>query len=337
MSAAPATQPSSPSAGQPVSLPRPVSTVAIVGAGSVGATLAYATLVRGAARRVVLYDINRAKVTAEAADIGHGIEFISQATIEGSDDIEICRDADLVVFTAGAKQHPGQSRMDLAATTVGLVKKVLPTLVDIAPHAIHMMVTNPVDVVTYAAQKITGLPPNQVFGSGTVLDSSRLRFLISRECGVAVQNVHAYVLGEHGDSEVPMWSSASIGGVPLLEWLGRDGSPMFTDAVRERLGHDVVHAAYSIIEGKGATNYAVGLAVTRIIEAVLRNEHRVLPVSTRIDDEFLGISDVCLSMPTIVDAHGARERLGLPMSTREMEQLRGSADHIRAAARSLGF
>lgn len=320
-----------------VHTPRPISTVAIVGAGAVGATLAYATLVRGAARRVVLFDINKAKVEAEAADIGHGIEFISQATIEGSDDIEICRDADLVVFTAGAKQDPGQSRMELASKTVGLVKKVLPTLVDIAPDAIHMMVTNPVDVVTYAAQKITGLPTNQIFGSGTVLDSSRLRFLIAQECGVAVQNVHAYVLGEHGDSEVPMWTSASIGGVPLLEWLGKNRAPLFTDKVRERIGHETVHAAYKIIEGKGATNYAVGLAVTRIIEAVLRNEHRVLPISTRIEDDFLGISDVCLSMPTIVDARGAGERLGIPMSQHEMGQLQSSSQHIREAARQLGF
>lgn len=320
-----------------VHTPRPISTVAIVGAGAVGATLAYATLVRGAARRVVLFDINKAKVEAEAADIGHGIEFISQATIEGSDDIEICRDADLVVFTAGAKQDPGQSRIELASKTVGLVKKVLPTLVDIAPDAIHMMVTNPVDVVTYAAQKITGLPTNQIFGSGTVLDSSRLRFLIAQECGVAVQNVHAYVLGEHGDSEVPMWTSASIGGVPLLEWLGKNRAPLFTDKVRERIGHETVHAAYKIIEGKGATNYAVGLAVTRIIEAVLRNEHRVLPISTRIEDDFLGISDVCLSMPTIVDARGAGERLGIPMSQHEMGQLQSSSQHIREAARQLGF
>ena len=320
-----------------VHTPRPVSTVAIVGAGAVGATLAYATLVRGAARRVVLFDINKAKVEAEAADIGHGIECSSQATIEGSDDIEICRDADLVVFTAGAKQDLGQSRMELASKTVGLVKKVLPTLVDIAPDAIHMMVTNPVDVVTYAAQKITGLPTNQIFGSGTVLDSSRLRFLIAKECGVAVQNVHAYVLGEHGDSEVPMWTSASIGGVPLLEWLGKNRAPLFTDVVRERIGHETVHAAYKIIEGKGATNYAVGLAVTRIIEAVLRNEHRVLPISTRIEDDFLGISDVCLSMPTIVDARGAGERLGIPMSQHEMGQLQASSHHIREAARQLGF
>lgn len=321
----------------PVPSARPSSTVAIIGAGSVGATLAYAALVRGAARNVVLYDINKAKVEAEAADIGHGIEFISQATIEGSDDIEICRDADLVVFTAGAKQHPGQSRMDLAANTVGLVKKVLPNVMEVAPDAMHMMVTNPVDVVTYAAQQITGLPPSHVFGSGTVLDSSRLRYLIARECRVAVQSVHAYVLGEHGDSEVPMWSSAVIGGVPLLDWLGDDGEPVFTDEVRSRIGHDVVHAAYQIIEGKGATNYAVGLAVTRIIEAVLRNEHRVLPVSTRIDDDFLGIHDVCLSMPTVVDAGGAVRRLGIPMSHHEMAKVQASGRSIREAARSLGF
>ncbi|WP_108719673.1 L-lactate dehydrogenase [Miniimonas sp. S16] len=316
---------------------RRYSTVAIVGAGSVGSTLAYTALVRGAARRVVLYDVNAPKVKAEAADIGHGIEFIPQATIEGSDDIEICRDADIVVFTAGAKQDPGQSRMELASKTVGLVKKVLPTLVEIAPHAIQIMVTNPVDVVTYAAQKLTGLPPSQVFGSGTVLDSSRLRFQISRECGVAVQNVHAYILGEHGDSEVPMWSSASIAGVPLLEWLGADGEPVFTDELRRRIGHDVVHAAYSIIEGKGATNYAVGLSVTRIIEAVLRNEHRVLPISTQVAGELAGVGDVCLSMPTVVDRAGAGARLAIPMSAQELNLLRSSAEHIRQAARQLGF
>lgn len=312
-------------------------TVAIVGAGAVGSTMAYAALVRGAARRVVLYDVNKAKVEAEAADIGHGIEFISQATIDGSDDIEICRDADLVVFTAGAKQQPGQSRMELAQRTVGLVQQVLPTLVDIAPNALHMMVTNPVDVVTYVAQKITGLPPNQVFGSGTVLDSSRLRFQISQRCGVAVQSVHAYVLGEHGDSEVPMWSSATIGGVPLLDWFGSNQMPLFTERVRDEIRTEVVEAAYRIIEGKGATNYAVGLAATRIIEAVLRNEHRVLPVSTRIDDDLLELHGVCLSMPTIVDARGAAKRLGIPMSLQEMVQLQASAANLRQAARDLGY
>lgn len=227
--------------------------------------------------------------------------------------------------------------MELAAKTVGLVQKVLPQLTDIAPNAIHMMVTNPVDVVTYAAQKITGLPPNRVFGSGTVLDSSRLRFQISQHCGVAVQSVHAYILGEHGDSEVPIWSSATIGGVPLLDWFGPDEQPMFVRSLREEIRTEVVQAAYTIIEGKGSTNYAVGLASTRIIEAVLRNEHRVLPVSTRIDDDTLDIHDVCMSMPTIVDARGAAKRLFIPMSMEEMEQLRASAANVKAAARSLGF
>lgn len=319
-------------------VPRPTyNTVAIVGAGSVGSTLAYTALVRGSARHVVLYDVNRTKVEAEAADIGHGIEFISQASITGSDDIEICRGADLVVFTAGAKQHAGESRMDLAAKTVGLIKNVMPTLVEIAPDAIHLLVTNPVDVVTLAAQKVTGLPPHQIFGSGTVLDSSRLRYQIAQRTCVAVQSVHAYVLGEHGDSEVPMWSSAAIGGVPLLEWLDSDGKPVFDEALCDDIGQEVVNAAYKIIEGKGATNYAVGLASTRIIEAVLRNEHRVMPVSTRIDDDLLDIHDVCLSMPTVVDAVGARERLGIPMSEKEMALLRRSAASIRAEAASLGF
>ncbi|ACQ80684.1 L-lactate dehydrogenase [Beutenbergia cavernae DSM 12333] len=315
---------------------RSVSTLAVVGAGSVGATLAYAALMRGAARHVVLYDINRKKVEAEALDIGHGIEFMPQGTIEGSDDLEICRGADVVVFTAGAKQHPGQSRMDLAERTVGLVREVMPRLVAMTPDAIHVMVTNPVDVVTYAAQAVTGLPTQQLFGSGTVLDSSRMRYLVAQECGVAVQNVHAYILGEHGDSEIPIWSSASIGGVPLLEWPGHGRQPLFDVGVRERITHEVITSAYRIIEGKGATNYAVALAATRIIEAILRGEHRVLPVSTRIDD-YVGISDVCMSVPTVVDRGGAVQRLLVPMDDAEIAGLRASADHIRSVARSLGF
>ena len=161
--------------------------------------MAYAALMRGAARTVALYDINSAKVQAEVLDLGHGIQFMPMAEVVGSDDISVCADADVVMFTAGAKQKPGQSRIELAEATISLVRKVLPSLVDVAPNAIYVMVTNPVDVVTYAALQISGLPPSQLFGSGTVLDSSRLRYLLARETGVAVQNVHAYVAGEHGD------------------------------------------------------------------------------------------------------------------------------------------
>ena len=183
---------------------RGVNKVSIIGAGAVGSSLAYASLIRGVARHVVLHDINAAKVRAEALDLAHGSQFMPQAKIEGSEDPEVTRGSDVVVITAGAKQKPGESRMDLAASTVNLMKKVIPPLVERSPEAIFLMVTNPVDVTTYAALKISGLPSNQVFGSGTVLDSSRLRYLVAEACEVAVVNVHAYIAGEHGDSEIPL-------------------------------------------------------------------------------------------------------------------------------------
>jgi L-lactate dehydrogenase len=258
------------------------------------------------------------------------------ARVVGSDDIDVLADSDVVVFTAGAKQKPGQSRLDLAESTIGIVRSILPRLVEVAPDAVHVMVTNPVDVVTYAALKISGLPPSQLFGSGTVLDSSRLRYLLARETGVAVQNVHAYVAGEHGDSELPLWSSASIGAVPLLEWNGLGGQGALTAEVRERIAHEVVDSAYRIIEGKGATNYAVALAGSRIIEAVLNDEQRILPVSSLLDD-YYGISDVCLSVPAVVGASGVGERLAVPMSTDELAGMRRSAEAVRSVARTFGF
>ncbi|HWJ85783.1 MAG TPA: L-lactate dehydrogenase [Cellulomonas sp.] len=316
--------------------PRRTSKLAIVGAGAVGSTMAYAALMRGAARTVALYDINTAKVQAEALDLGHGIQFMPMAEVVGSDDIAVCADADIVMFTAGAKQKPGQTRIDLAEATISLVRKVLPAVTEVAPNAVYVMVTNPVDVVTYAALKISGLPPTQLFGSGTVLDSSRLRYLIAQHAQVAVQNVHAYIAGEHGDSELPLWSSASIGAVPLLEWQGSHGKSPMTAAVREQIAHEVVESAYRIIEGKGATNYAVALAGSRIIEAVLKDEQRILPISSLLDD-YYGISDVCLSVPTIVGAEGVGDRLAVPMSVDELAGLRSSAEAVRAVARQFGY
>lgn len=320
---------------------RRTTKVAVVGAGSVGATLAYAALMRGATRTLALYDINGAKVEAEVLDIGHGIQFMPMAEIIGSDDIQVCADADVVVVTAGAKQKPGQTRLDLAEATVGLVTKLMPQLVEVAPDAVYIMVTNPVDVVTYAALKVSGLPPGRVFGSGTVLDSSRLRYLLARHTGVAVQNIHAYIAGEHGDTEIPLWSSATIGAVPLTEWRGIPGpdgtfTGRLTEADRERIAHEVVTSAYKIIEGKGATNYAVGLAGSRIIEAVLGDEGRVLPVSSLLDG-YLGIDDVCLSVPSVVGREGVRTPLEIRMSVEELTGLRRSADALRSVAHSLGL
>ena len=315
---------------------RRTTKLGIVGAGAVGATMAYAALMRGAANTVALYDVNGPKVRAEALDLSHGIQFVHMAHVLGSDDIDVLADCDVIAFTAGAKQKPGQSRMDLAETTIGLVRDTMPRLVDVAPDAVHVLVTNPVDVVTYAALKASGLPSNRVFGSGTVLDSSRLRFLLAEETGVAVQNIHAYIAGEHGDSELPLWSSASIGAVPLLQWKGIDGRGSLTPDVRERIATDVVRSAYRVIEGKGATNYAIGLAGSRIIEAVLDDESRILPVSSLLED-YYGISDVCLSVPAVVGGTGVGARIEVPMTDEELAGLRASAEAVRATARRFGL
>ena len=315
---------------------RRTTKVAVVGAGAVGATMAYATLMRGAARTVALYDIDKAKVEAEALDLGHGIQFMPMAEVLGSDDISVCAGADVVMVTAGAKQKPGQTRIDLAEATINLIRKVLPPLVEAAPDATFVMVTNPVDIVTYAALKISGLPPERIFGSGTVLDSSRLRYLVAQHTGVAVQNVHAYIAGEHGDTEFPLWSSATIGGVPLLDWSGVDGQGTLDARARDRITRDVIESAYKIIAGKGATNYAVALAGSRIIEAILKDERRVLPVSKLLDG-YHGISDVCLSVPTVVGRGGATRALEVPMNVDELTDLRRSAEALRAVARRFGL
>lgn len=302
--------------------------VAIVGAGSVGSTLAYALLLRGVARHVVLHDVDAGKVRAEVLDLRQGLQFMPTAHVDGSDDIEVCADADVVAVTAGAKQRAGQSRLDLAASTTSLMVGLMPRLVEVAPRATFVMVTNPVDVITYVAQKVTDLPPARLFGSGTVLDSARLRGLVAQTCDVAVQSVHAYIVGEHGDSEIPLWSSASVGAVPVTQ--------LTTAEQREQMAHDVVHAAYEIIAGKGATNYAVGASVSRIIESVLRDERQVLPVSTLLSGT-LGLDDVCLSIPTVVGAGGAERPLAPTLCEEELAGLRLGADSLRSAARNLGF
>jgi L-lactate dehydrogenase len=316
-------------------MPERVSKIAIIGAGSVGATIAYAAMIRGVARQFALHDINRAKVEAEVLDLNHGLQFVPMATLEGSDDIGVCAGADVVVITAGAKQKPGQTRMELAGANVELCRTLVPQLLKVAPDALLLVVTNPVDVVTYVVQKLSGLPARRVFGSGTVLDSSRFRFLLARHLNVAVQNVHGFIAGEHGDSEIPLWSSATVGGIPLMQW-SAPGHSRLTEEDRTRIFDNVRNAAYQIIRGKGATNYAIGLATVQILEAVLNDEQRVLPVSSRLEG-YLGIDDVCLSVPSIVNRTGVETVLEVPLSEQEREGLRRSADTIRQAIRTLGF
>lgn len=310
--------------------------LAVIGAGAVGSAVTYASMIRGVARHYAMFDINELKVKAEALDIAQGVQFAPVATVEGSSDIEVIKGADVVVVTAGAKQKPGQSRLELAGDTINIMKAILPKAVEQAPNAIFLIVSNPVDVVTYAGLQISGMSQERFFGSGTVLDSSRLRYLVAQRCGVAPQNVHAYIAGEHGDSEIPLWSSASVGAVPLLQWGKTVDGAMLDDGVREAIHREVVNSAYKIIEGKGATNYAIGLSVASILGSIMRDEHRILPVSSYLDD-WMGISDVCMSVPTMVGRSGVGRRLVPVVTPREYDGLRASADSIRQVAQQFGF
>jgi L-lactate dehydrogenase len=309
--------------------------IAIAGPGHVGVTLAYACLIRGTGKTIALYGRNAEKVRAEVADLQHGLQFVPMATVAGSDDVEVCRDADVLVLTAGVPPRPGQRRLDLAAGSVAICRDLLPRLLEVAPRAVLVIVTNPVDVVTYAALKISGLPHHRVLGSGTVLDSSRLRSLIARHCGVAVQNVHAYIAGEHGDSEIPLWTSATVGGVPLLRWEDAERPPI-TAAEGDGLRRQVVQAGYEVLHGKGYTNYAIALATARVIEAVLYDEHQVLPVSSLLTG-YARISDVCLSVPSVVGRAGVLRALPVPLSEDEREALQHSARTVRAVLDKLGL
>jgi L-lactate dehydrogenase len=301
--------------------------IAIVGAGSVGATVGYACLLRGVGEELVLYDVDRAKAEAQALDLAHSVQFARMTHVAGSDDLDRCAGANVVVLTAGAKQNPGQTRMDLARDNVEMCRALVPALMSGSPDALLLVVTNPVDVITRAALTVGGLDPARVLGTGTVLDSSRLRMLVAQRCRVAVQNVHAQVVGEHGDSEVALWSSATIGGLPLDRW-GPELGGVPTADERDGMLEEVRNAAYRIIAGKGATNYAIGVVSARIIEAIARNERRVLPVSSYLD-HYQGIDDVCMSVPCILDQRGVATRLDVPLDPTEHAALTASATAIR--------
>ncbi len=309
--------------------------IGIVGAGSVGATIAYACMVRGVGKHISLFDRIRTKVEAEVLDLNHGLMFVPMAKLDGSDDLSVLEHSHVIVVTAGAKQKPGQTRIDLAEANTAICRGLIPDLMRVAPNATLLMVTNPVDVLTYVALKLSGLESRQVLGSGTVLDSSRFRFLIAQRCAVAVQNVHAYIAGEHGDSEIPLWSSASIGNVPVQGWR-MPGRSVLSAQEEKAIFESVRTSAERIIQGKGATNYAIGLAVAAILEAILWNEGRVLPVSSLLTD-YRGISDVCLSIPSIVGRRGVEGLLPVSMNPEEEAGLRSSAETIRRVVRTLGF
>ncbi|MDJ1113830.1 L-lactate dehydrogenase [Microbacterium dauci] len=310
------------------------SKLTVVGAGAVGSSVAYAALIRGSARHVALYDIAAPKVEAEVLDLAHGAQFTGSSDIIGGADVSVAAGSHVVVITAGAKQNPGQTRIELAGVNAGILRTMLPQLLEVAPNAIYVIVTNPCDVLTVIGQEATGLPPERIFASGTVLDTSRLRWRLAQRAGVSTSSVHAHIIGEHGDTEFPLWSHATIGSVPILDWEPLDGQPRFTKDELDRIAVEVRDAAYTVIRGKGATNYAIGLSSARIVEAILGDQHAILPVSTVLND-FHGIDGVALSVPSVVSAAGAKPIMNTAFSDHELGLLRHSADALRGAAATL--
>jgi L-lactate dehydrogenase len=318
----------------PAGAPAPPNRIAVIGAGAVGSTIAYATMVRGIARQIVLIDAQPHKAEAEAKDLTHGSMFAPAVEIT-SGPVEACAGACVVVITAGAKQKPGQTRLQLAEANVAMFRELIPQIVAAEPQALLLVVSNPVDVLTYVSLQVSGLAPGRVLGSGTVLDSSRFRSLLAHRLNVAVPNVHAYIVGEHGDSEVPLWSSVHIASIPLIHFKPPN-APLLTDEDRLEIFHNVRDAAQQVIAAKGATNWAIGLAVERILEAILRDEHAIFTVSSLLAG-YKGIGDVCLSVPSIVGRSGVESLLSLPLSQLELEALRRSAGILRGTLRGLGF
>jgi len=311
--------------------------VSIIGAGNVGSSFAFALMIRGIAREIVIIDNNEKKAAGECMDLNHGLSFSHPAAIS-SQGYEGCVDSDIVVITAGAKQKPGQTRTDLVQTNADIFKQIIPEVMKHAKEAIILVVTNPVDILTYVTLKISGLPTNRVIGSGTALDTSRFRYLISEHCKVDPRNVHAYIIGEHGDTELPVWSNASIGGMRIEKYCPtcKNFGNCDHEKELERLFDEVKDAAYKIIEAKGATYYAVALALVRITEVILRDENSVLPVSTLIND-YYGISDVCLSLPSIVNRSGVEQVLKIELSAKEQAQLKHSAETLKGIMKGIKF
>jgi L-lactate dehydrogenase len=301
--------------------------IAIVGAGSVGSTFAFALMINGLAREIVLVDRNEKRAQGECMDLNHGASFVSPANIYSAG-YEGCQGADIVVITAGAKQESGETRIDLAQRNTDIYKEIIPRITKYADKAILLVVSNPIDILTYVTLKLSGLNTKRVIGSGTVLDSSRFRYLISQHCQVDPRNVHAYIIGEHGDTELPVWSNANIGGTLLTQFCTICEHHCESNKELYKIFEEVKNAAYKIIEAKGATYYAIGLALVRIVEAILRDENSVLPVSTLIND-YYGINDICLSIPSVLNRNGVEKFLKIKLSPEEEEKFKYSAKTIK--------
>lgn len=307
----------------------------VVGSGFVGATAAYALVMRGVGRRVVLVDQNRARAESEADDILHAVPFAHPLEVTAGDyaDLAGCK---VVIVSAGVGQKPGETRLELLGRNAQVFKQVIPNILQDAPQAILLIATNPVDVMTHIAARYAeefGVPSRRVIGSGTTLDTARLRSLIGRQLKVDSQHIHAYVLGEHGDSEVLTWSQVTVGGIPLEEFCtGREISicPEDYAAIDEK----VRRAAYHIIEGKGATYYGIGSAIARIVEVILQDERSLLTVCTPMKD-VAGVKDVTVSLPNLVGGEGIIQTFFPNLNQAETAALRASAQVVRSVIEQL--
>ena len=300
--------------------------VAIIGCGFVGSASAFALMQSGLFTEMVLLDANHDKAEGEANDIVHGIPFGRPMKIYagGYDDIA---DAAIIVITAGANQKPDETRLDLVHKNVAIFESIIPEITSREFEGILLVVANPVDILTYTALKLSGYPENRVIGSGTVLDSARLKYHLGEHLGVDSRSVHAFIVGEHGDSEIAAWSSANVSGIPLDNFCEMRGHFNHAEAT-ERIAEEVKQSAYEIILKKGATYYGIAMSVKRICEAIIRNEKSILPISTMMHGEY-GISDVVMSLPCIVGRDGYETKVPIDLDQDEVASLHESANTLK--------
>ena len=300
--------------------------IVIVGSGFVGSTTAYTIMCGGLFSNIVIIDIDRDKAEGDAMDMSHGVSFVRPVTVK-SGGYEECSDADIVIITAGANQKVGETRLDLLKKNTSILKNIVTEIMKYAPDDVILLtVSNPVDILTYVTWKLSGLPKNQVIGSGTVLDTSRLKYMLSTHTHVDARNCHTFIIGEHGDSEVAAWSISNISGIPLDDYEHQTG--LCSKAAREEMHARVKDAAYEIIEKKGATYYAIALAVARITECIAGEENSILTVSSILEGEY-GISGTALSVPAKLSGSGIQHIPYVPFSDLEMKGLINSAETMK--------
>ena len=296
--------------------------VSIVGAGAVGSTAAYALSISGIINELVLVDIDKERALGEVLDLRHGSAFIDPINIH-TGDYSRTYDSDIVVITAGAPQKKGETRIDLVNKNIDIFKGIIPEIVKYSPNAILLVVANPVDILSYVTYKLSGFPKERIIGSGTVLDTSRLQYEIGQSLDIDPRNVDAYIMGEHGDTEFTAWSLARINGIDLDKF-SEEIEVDFDRVKKDEIEKSVVNGAYEVINRKGATHYAIGLSIKRIVEAILGDENTVLPVSVLVDD-YYGIKDVYISIPSIVNRSGVKKSIKVNLDEIEVEKFKSSA------------